>query len=235
METTNGAPLPSDALVGTHITDKSDMYVKPGKSMTAREAKQAEAGIARKTKTTSTAANAGKNKNKCMRFGCQKIFDPKTNTDESCRYHKMPPVFHETAKYWACCPTKKAYEWEEFIAIPGCCTGAHTTENQSKKTFLGGTDLRDAAAGVNILGELSKPQKLKTAADFNEEEAGAGHALPAVRAALLKLGVAPAYFDDAVNTLADRHGQDVDMVAIDLGKKFANLLNGVTASSKQVK
>jgi hypothetical protein len=36
------------------------------------------------------------------------------------RCHKSPPVFHETAKWWSCCPQKKAYDWETFQDIPGC-------------------------------------------------------------------------------------------------------------------
>ena len=32
-------------------------------------------------------------------------------------YHKLPPVFHETAKFWACCPDKKCYDWDSFMGV----------------------------------------------------------------------------------------------------------------------
>ena len=48
----------------------------------------------------------------------------------ACRHHTKPPVFHETAKYWSCCPHKKAYDWESFMEIKGCAHGMHTDLKQ---------------------------------------------------------------------------------------------------------
>merc|ERR1712107_831194 len=79
---------------------------------------------------------------RCKRFGCDKMFDPTRVEETVCVYHKSPPIFHETAKYWSCCVDKKAYDFDEFMAIPGCCRGHCSTEDPKKK-FLGGQDLRD--------------------------------------------------------------------------------------------
>ena len=81
---------------------------------------------------------------RCRRFGYQKKYRESENHDTFCRYHVKPPVFHETAKYWSCCSDKKAYDWETFMAIPGCSVGRCSTEDPGKNV-LGGSDVRAAA------------------------------------------------------------------------------------------
>lgn len=78
---------------------------------------------------------------RCKNFGCQKLFDP-DGPPQECQHHKAAPIFHETAKWWSCCPDSKAYDFDEFMKIPGCTQGFCTNESQAKKRFLGGTDLR---------------------------------------------------------------------------------------------
>lgn len=46
------------------------------------------------------------------------------NHDKACTYHKDPPYFHEGAKKWTCCGVTK-YDFDEFLAVPGCCVGRH--------------------------------------------------------------------------------------------------------------
>jgi hypothetical protein len=81
---------------------------------------------------------------RCVHLGCQKYFDPKT--EPVCVHHKSPPVFHETAKWWSCCPHKKAYDWEGFQTIPGCETGVCSNVKDegaaSTSAFMGGCELR---------------------------------------------------------------------------------------------
>jgi len=62
---------------------------------------------------------------RCKNFGCNQWFDPKY--PDGCTFHKAAPIFHETAKWWSCCPDKKAYDWEEFQSIKGCQSGKHST------------------------------------------------------------------------------------------------------------
>ena len=61
---------------------------------------------------------------RCCHYGCQADFLLENNTETSCVYHKDPPVFHEGAKKWTCCGVVK-YDFDEFLAVPGCCTGKH--------------------------------------------------------------------------------------------------------------
>lgn len=67
---------------------------------------------------------------RCTNFGCGKSFDPDHNTDDACHYHCKGPVFHDLAKYWACCPDKKGFDWNEFEKIPPCQVGKHSTEER---------------------------------------------------------------------------------------------------------
>ena len=62
---------------------------------------------------------------KCLRKGCQKVFRFDENSIEACRYHKGEPVFHDTYKYWSCCADKKCYDFDAFMAVPGCSVGYH--------------------------------------------------------------------------------------------------------------
>ena len=50
------------------------------------------------------------------------------NVEGSCTYHMEAPVFHEGAKKWVCCGVKK-YDFDEFLAVPGCVTGPHEPED----------------------------------------------------------------------------------------------------------
>jgi hypothetical protein len=62
---------------------------------------------------------------RCRRHGCGKKFAPADNAPDACRYHKAGPVFHDTYKYWSCCPDKKHAEFDEFAAVPGCAVAEH--------------------------------------------------------------------------------------------------------------
>eukprot|EP00873_Tetraselmis_striata_P003609 jgi/Tetstr1/423873/TSEL_014497.t1 len=67
----------------------------------------------------------------CHRMGCGEKFDPAANSDSSCRYHPNPPYFHDGMKEWTCCK-KKSHDFGEFMAIPGCTTGRHSSEKPEK-------------------------------------------------------------------------------------------------------
>lgn len=89
----------------------------------------------------------------CKRFGCQLKYDPNNNPEGSCCYHRLPPVFHETAKFWACCPEKKCYSWDSFMKVKGCMTGRHTDEKPDQPSVLGGCDVRVRGMHVSSAGE----------------------------------------------------------------------------------
>ncbi|KAI9677003.1 MAG: hypothetical protein M1817_006842 [Caeruleum heppii] len=60
---------------------------------------------------------------KCVHKGCGKTY---TDPDEECVYHPGPPEFHEGQKGWKCCKPR-FLTFDEFLAIPPCTTGKHST------------------------------------------------------------------------------------------------------------
>ncbi|KAJ5429687.1 hypothetical protein N7491_006703 [Penicillium cf. griseofulvum] len=60
---------------------------------------------------------------KCVHKACGKTF---TDPEEDCVYHPGPPVFHEGQKGWKCCKPR-VLTFEEFLSIPPCTTGKHST------------------------------------------------------------------------------------------------------------
>ncbi|KAH8675318.1 HSP20-like chaperone [Xylariales sp. PMI_506] len=60
---------------------------------------------------------------KCVHKGCNKIY---TDPDEVCTYHPGPPVFHEGQKGWKCCKPR-VLTFDEFLSIPPCTQGKHST------------------------------------------------------------------------------------------------------------
>ncbi|KNG86817.1 CORD and CS domain protein, partial [Aspergillus nomiae NRRL 13137] len=64
-----------------------------------------------------------KKMSKCVHKGCGKVF---TDPEEPCVYHPGPPVFHEGQKGWKCCKPR-VLTFDEFLEIPPCTTGKHST------------------------------------------------------------------------------------------------------------
>ncbi|KAI5865197.1 integrin beta-1-binding protein [Durotheca rogersii] len=60
---------------------------------------------------------------KCVHKGCGKTF---SDPAEVCIYHPGPPVFHEGQKGWKCCKPR-VLTFDEFLEIPPCTEGKHST------------------------------------------------------------------------------------------------------------
>ncbi|KAI9656734.1 MAG: hypothetical protein M1821_003373 [Bathelium mastoideum] len=60
---------------------------------------------------------------KCVHKGCGKTYE---DDNEDCVYHPGPPEFHEGQKGWKCCKPR-VLTFDEFLAIPPCTTGKHST------------------------------------------------------------------------------------------------------------
>jgi hypothetical protein len=223
-------PLASDAVILDVIPDRSNVYVCHGPSMTL-EAMRLERETQAKEKQERL-----KNSVACTHFGCKNRF-PRGGPYPACCYHKSPPVFHETAKFWSCCPTKKAYDWETFEAIPGCLTGTCTEVKESDAPqFLGGSDLRDKAEGA---------VKLKSIDEFNAAEKGgvgttaaAGTVLERLQALLNELGVEQELFEQVVAGLGkaerERHSgateaQLLELVTAALGQELKDSFKAIAA------
>jgi len=144
---------------------------------------------------------------RCKNFGCNQYFDPTRPECTQCVHHKSPPVFHETAKYWACCPDRKAYDWDEFMKIPGCQRGVHSQE-EPKKKFLGGCDIREENAPKRLDDDIPIDPRKK---------------LDKLRAGLQLIGVEEGDFDRAWGRLAARHG-DLGIVVNKLGEALTDAL-----------
>eukprot|EP00443_Scrippsiella_acuminata_P127982 CAMPEP_0115652482 /NCGR_PEP_ID=MMETSP0272-20121206/42091_1 /TAXON_ID=71861 /ORGANISM="Scrippsiella trochoidea, Strain CCMP3099" /LENGTH=170 /DNA_ID=CAMNT_0003090287 /DNA_START=10 /DNA_END=522 /DNA_ORIENTATION=+ len=147
---------------------------------------------------------------RCKQFGCQKYFDPTKAEQTICVHHKMPPVFHETAKYWACCPDRKAYDWDEFMKIPGCQRG-HCSTEEPKKKFMGGCDVRAENAPKRIDDEVPIDPRKK---------------LDKLRAGLESIGVEASTFDRAWGRLAAKHG-DLGVVVSNMSGLFTEALTAM--------
>jgi len=178
--------LPSDGIVLELISDREDVYICHGPSRTREEINAEQQAQIRNEK------EKDKHLSKCVRFGCQKRF-PKGGPYPECKYHIAPPVFHETAKFWSCCPDKKAYDWDDFQRLPTCrtgtCTDVKDEASAGQKQFLGGCDVREKMSGP----------KLKSIDDFNSSSAAGGSqgapVLERLRNVLEELGVENELFD----------------------------------------
>lgn len=223
-------PLCSDAVVLDDIPDRGDVYIRHGPSQTKAEvlaaAQAAEEEKQRQLKTTVA----------CTHFGCQKRF-PKGGPYPECLYHKLPPVFHETAKYWACCPNKKAYDWDDFQKIPGCMTGTCTDVKEDGKMFLGGTDLRE---------QLAEGAQLKSIDDFNKaQSAGGAEAAPILdrlRSVMMEMDIDKELYDQVVDGLKSEYASSaaneaelLAAVSQDLGGKLKTMMKSIAAEQLRIK
>ncbi|RDW85793.1 CORD and CS containing protein [Coleophoma crateriformis] len=61
---------------------------------------------------------------KCVHQSCGKLFSEAEEGE--CHYHPGPPIFHEGQKGWKCCKPR-VLTFDEFLSIPPCTTGKHST------------------------------------------------------------------------------------------------------------
>ena len=233
--------IAKDAIVIEIIPDKANLYIRHGPSKT--KAELAPTLPSNNTETQSTESKSKPNSNlvQCTHFGCQNRF-PKGGPYPQCSYHIAPPVFHETAKFWSCCPDKKAYDWDDFQNIKGCQTGTCTEvkpdSSKKNKAFLGGCDLRELAAekaGV----------KLKSIDDFNQSQlAGGSDAAPVLirlKNVLGELGVEGELFDQVIEGIKKENeqkqveGETWNGVAEDLGEKLKKSFKAIAVEQLRIK
>jgi hypothetical protein len=222
-------PLASDAVIVDVIADREDVYVLHGASQTLGEieeekrAEEERKRIERETMST------------CTHFGCKKRF-PKGGPYPECQYHASPPIFHETAKFWSCCPNKKAYDWNEFESIPGCLHGTCSEVKDEQKLFLGGSDLREQ------VGEA----KLKSIDDFNKSEAAGGSeaapVLDQLRTVMAKVGVENDLYDQVLDGLkrelsasASNEAELLEAVSNELGQKLKDAMKAIATEQQRIK
>ncbi len=227
-------PLASNSITIEVIDDREDVYIchGPSRSLEDIEKEKREENERKKAELAGTVA--------CVHFGCKKRF-PRGGPYPACSYHSGPPVFHETAKFWSCCPQKKAYDWEDFQNIKGCQTGTCTEvkdeRSNGSKQFLGGCDLREAAG---------ESQKLKTIDDFNAAQASgsdSGPVLERLRSVFAEIGIEHELFDQVVDGIKKNLGgsgeeKSEDILAAateDLGKELKKAMKTIAAQQLRIK
>jgi len=221
---TPSPPLPSSSAPSpsTRTSEKEKVTVSSVKQAQAA----ADAKLEAKRTREDSNANGTEKGEVCKRFGCKKHFDPEDERAEGeCRYHEKPPVFHETKKFWSCCPDKVAWDWDSFEEIPGCCTGKHSLEKPGDTMFLGGTDMRAAAAAEGPITTGGTPERLNLSSLEK---------LSSLRKSLVTLGVPGVAFDRKRDELKaqveeerkDNPEQIWDMVA----QKFAEYITRTSFS-----
>jgi len=224
-------PLASDAVTIDVIADRADVYVLHGPSETLAEveARKKAAERAKREELINTV--------QCTHFGCKKRF-PRGGPYPDCCYHKSPPVFHETAKFWSCCPDKKAYDFDDFEKIPGCCNGTCTeVKEDDQKLFLGGSDLREQVEAV----------QLKSIDDFNMAQAAGGAdaapVLERLQKVLEELGIEKELYQQVVEGIrkdqsthaAATEAELLDAIKVELGNKLKNSLKAIAAEQLRIK
>ncbi|EED90037.1 predicted protein [Thalassiosira pseudonana CCMP1335] len=148
--------LPSDGIIVETIEDRDDVYVCHGPSLTSTEMNAERQAKIDKEKEEK------KNLSQCVHFGCNNRF-PKGGPYPDCKYHSGPPVFHETAKFWSCCPDKKAYDWEGFQCLPTCQSGPKlkSIDDFNASIAAGGSEGAPVLERLrSVLGELGVENEL---------------------------------------------------------------------------
>jgi len=142
---------------------------------------------------------------------------------------------HRTAKFWSCCPHKKAYDWDDFQAIPGCQTGKKCTaekENEGK-LFLGGTDLRK---------QDNDNENLKSIDDFNKSKGVS--VLDKLRAVFIELGLEEELFDQVLSGIRSEESKSnvgvseadlLNLVAGNLGKKLKTAMKDIAVEQLRIR
>jgi len=224
-EATKFLVLASDDTVIESIDDRADVYICHGPSRTKEEIADEKKIVMEKKR------KENENMVKCTRFGCKIRFLKGTNPP-GCTYHISPPVFHETAKFWSCCPQKKAYDWDDFQNIRGCQSGNCTDVKEEQKQFLGGCDLREKVADA---------PKLKSIDDYNKakKDGSLAPVMDRLKEALSELGVENELFDQVIQGLKNEIGddeEDIDhSVAIMLGGKLKQCFKDIVVERLRIK
>ena len=114
----SGLAIHTTDIVQDVLSDRDDLYVKPGAEPPAKTKPTPSFSSSSSSSSSSATATTEKGTGllRCKNYGCNQSFSEEANTESACRFHKAPPVFHDTKKGWACC-TKRVYDWDEFHTV----------------------------------------------------------------------------------------------------------------------
>ncbi|KAH8612587.1 putative CHORD [Trypanosoma vivax] len=167
------------------VMRRGDVELKPTDIIEQRVAQYNDIYICHMAKTAQEASSGQKGGRVeglliCTNYGCGKSFLPEENNETACYHHREPPIFRDIEKYWRCCPTKRARDWEEFQAIPTCCHGPHSTANAPvsfKSSPVSNVPLNtvqiqavEAVSGPSAVGcRVAGPREFEGAKDAGKE------------------------------------------------------------------
>ncbi|KAK5937829.1 hypothetical protein PMZ80_009958 [Knufia obscura] len=100
---------------------------------------------------------------KCVHKGCGKVF---TDPEEACVYHPGPPVFHEGQKGWDCCKPR-VLTFDEFLEIPPCTTGKHSTVDDTPQPAKKEPQIEDNAPRLKPISTTSDTTTPQPAANID--------------------------------------------------------------------
>lgn len=225
LKIVGGDHLEHHVLVQDTLSNGNECYLLPpdGGSVSMRraaaaaDAAAAAASVAATTPAEPPAARVEKKDDRglvrCKRFGCKRSYDP-DGPPQECVHHKSPPIFHEVAKWWSCCPDTKAYDWDEFMKIPGCqksfCS-ANPEGQKDQKRFLGGSDLRGDCAPVRLDADAPADPR---------------HKLNQMMKGLVAIGVDEQLFEKIWSKHASEN-DDLEKVVTLFRTRFAAVLNAI--------
>ena len=73
------------------------------------------------------------------------------NQEYNCTHCPGGPVFHEGYKFWSCCEKKKHYDFDSFLAAPGCETTPGCKWFKEASDGLKAKQCRYARTRINFL------------------------------------------------------------------------------------
>ena len=120
----------------------------------------------------------------CKNHGCQKKFVEEENSDDACRYHSLPPLFHDMKKGWQCCSSKMVYDWDDFEKIEPCRVGRHSTVGHQEQFAASPTVAAAESAAtrsVDPVGAAQAAAPLKSIDDYNQKNPNAVTAVSAAK------------------------------------------------------
>jgi len=154
-ENAGGSKFHADDIVEVAFIHKEHVYIKNG-APPRNEAKRLEEKENDPTLLT------------CQNYGCQYRYREEDNDAKACWHHKKGPVFWNGYKYWACCSDRKAYDWNDFMKVPGCVCGPHTTEKPKGAELISPTIIAARQAEAEETARASVP-KLNDINNYTEK------------------------------------------------------------------
>lgn len=121
-----GAGAPPTLIVGEGHAGGDDVQSIHAFNTSNPTAVTAASSVAKTVTTRPHSIRREDGQHRCMNKACRaEWFTLGDNHDAACTFHSGAPVFHDGGKKWSCCETSISWTFEEFMAIPGCVTGAH--------------------------------------------------------------------------------------------------------------